>query len=200
MHLYPLEEIELPEKREGDWEDMPPLAETSSNSERTSGSPKYPDNQKRMWAGYYASVTFMDEQVGRVLDELDRLGLRESTAVVFTSDHGYHLGEHDFWQKSNLHEEVLRVPLVMSVPGYDAGRTESVVELMDIYPTLSELVGLEVPAGVQGVSLVPILRGSCGDGEGGGLVVGQRGFVAGRDGFTRGMTMGARSFMIWGRM
>ncbi|MEM7144247.1 MAG: sulfatase [Verrucomicrobiota bacterium] len=155
--LYPWEEIELPEKREGDWDDMPPLAISKSNSE-SFGIDQYPDNQKRMWAGYYASVTFMDEQVGRILDELDRLGLRESTAIVFTSDHGYHLGEHDFWQKSNLHEEVLRVPLLMSVPGFEPGRTESIVELMDLYPTLSELAGLPVPEGVQGVSLVPVLE------------------------------------------
>ena len=67
----------------------------------------------------------MDEQVGRVLDELDRLGLRETTAVVFTSDHGYHLGDHQFWQKSNLHEQVLRVPLIISSPGLEPGRSES---------------------------------------------------------------------------
>jgi iduronate 2-sulfatase len=119
---------------------------------------KYPNNQKRMWSAYYASVMFMDEQVGRIVDELDRLGLRESTAVVFTSDHGYHLGEHGFWQKSNLHEEVLRVPLIMSVPGFSPGRTDSIVELVDLYPTLSDLAGLDVPKQVQGESLLPILR------------------------------------------
>jgi iduronate 2-sulfatase len=100
----------------------------------------------------------MDAQVGRILDALDELGLRESTAIVFTSDHGYHLGEHQFWQKSNLHEEVIRVPLIVSVPGMAPGRSESFVELVDIFPTLSELAGLRIPDSVQGDSLLPILR------------------------------------------
>jgi iduronate 2-sulfatase len=111
-----------------------------------------------MWAAYYAAITFMDQQVGRILDELDRLGLRESTAIVFTSDHGYHLGDHTFWQKANVHEQVTRVPLIVSAPGFDAGRSESVVELVDLFPTLAELAGLETPAGLHGVSLVPVLK------------------------------------------
>ncbi len=112
-------------------------------------------NQCAHLDGHYP-VTFMDEQVGRILDELDRLKLRDSTVVVFVSDHGYHLGEHDFWLKSNLHEEVIRVPLVMAIPGGTCGRSESIVELMDIYPTVSELVGLDPPNAVQGRSLLPI--------------------------------------------
>ena len=139
-----------------DLDDMPKLAIPKSRS-ALNGIDKYPDNQKRMWSSYYASVSFMDEQVGRVLDELDRLGLREKTAIVFTSDHGYHLGEHTFWQKNNLHEEVLRVPLIISVPGSKAGRSKSIVELMDLFPTLSELAGLRIPKTLQGVSLAPIL-------------------------------------------
>ena len=111
-----------------------------------------------MWAGYYATVTFMDEQVGRILDEMERLGLRDSTAIIFTSDHGYHLGEHTFWQKSNLHEEVTHVPLIVSVPGMKAGRSKSIVELMDIYPTACELTGVDIPKTVQGKSLVPVLK------------------------------------------
>lgn len=100
----------------------------------------------------------MDAQVGRILDELERLGLRDSTVVVFLSDHGYHLGEHGFWQKSNLHEDVIRVPLMISVPGMQPGRSSSIVELVDIYPTLSELAGLPVPEDLHGTSLVPILK------------------------------------------
>ena len=119
---YRWQDMRLPQVVEDDLQDIPRLGLAGT---RSANNPigQYPDNQKRMWAAYYASVAFMDEQVGRILAELDRLGLRESTAVVLTSDHGYHLGEHTFWQKSNLHEEVVRVPLIMSVPGYDPGRT-----------------------------------------------------------------------------
>ena len=154
---YPWQKLPLPEERKNDLDDIPKLGIAGTLSSRN-GIGRYPDNQKRMWEGYYASVQFMDEQVGRVIDELDRLGLRDSTAVVFTSDHGYHLGEHGFWQKSNLHEDILRVPLVMSVPGYAAGRSDSIVELVDIYPTLCELAEISIPDAVDGDSLVPILN------------------------------------------
>ena len=153
---YPWEKIPLPDTAPNDLDDIPQSGRAGSNSEST-GLAKYPDNQKRMWAGYYATIQFMDEQVGRVLRELDRLGLRETTAVVFTSDHGYHLGEHGFWQKSNLHEEVLRVPLIISVPGMKPGRSASLAELTDLFPTLSSLAGLDIPGSVQGKDLTPVL-------------------------------------------
>ena len=154
---YRWQDMVLPKTIADDLADIPKLGIAGTVS-TTNPIGKYPDNQKRMWAAYYASVAFMDEQVGRILAELDRLGLRDQTAIVFTSDHGYHLGEHGFWQKSNLHEEVLRVPLIMSVPGMKTGRSKSIVELVDMYPTLSELAGLKTPAEVQGTSLVPVLK------------------------------------------
>jgi iduronate 2-sulfatase len=154
---YDWKKITLPEVPEGDLNDIPKLG-IASTKNATNPIGEYPDNQKRMWAAYYASVQFMDEQVGRIIDELDRLGLRESTAIVFTSDHGYHLGEHTFWQKSNLHEDVLRVPLIISAPGFTPGRSSSIVELVDMFPTLSDLAGLDIPESVQGKSLVPILQ------------------------------------------
>ena len=154
--LYPWKKMLLPKSVPNDLDDMPKLAITRSRS-ALNGIAKFPDNQKRMWSAYYASVTFMDEQVGRVLDELDRLGLREKTAIVFTSDHGYHLGEHTFWQKSNLHEEVTRVPLIISMPGGRTGRSKSLVELVDLFPTLSAVAGLKAPGGLHGTSLLPIL-------------------------------------------
>ena len=155
--MYPWREMTLPKAIENDLADVPKLGWAATVS-LTNPIGQYPDNQKRMWQAYYASVTFMDEQVGRILDHLDQLGLRDSTAVIFTSDHGYHLGEHGFWQKSNLHEEVLRVPLIMSVPGSKPARSNSIVELMDVFPTVSDLVGLKPPPSVQGTSLLPILR------------------------------------------
>ncbi len=154
---YPFANMPLPEMPEGDLDDIP-KAGIPGLTNASSGIGKYPENIQRMWSAYYATVTYMDEQVGKVLDELDRLGLRESTVVVFTSDHGYHLGEHTFWQKSNLHEESTRVPLIISAPGFEAGRSGSLAELVDIYPTLCELTGKPIPKAVEGSSLVSILK------------------------------------------
>jgi iduronate 2-sulfatase len=100
---YRWQDMVVPEQREGDLDDIPKMGIASSRS-AVNGIDKFWDNQKRMWSAYYAAVTFMDEQVGRILKELDDLGLRESTAIVFTSDHGYHLGDHTFWLKANVHE------------------------------------------------------------------------------------------------
>lgn len=153
---YPWQEMQLPPQQTDDLSDIPKLGKAKTTSS-TNPIGKHPDNQKRMWSGYYASVSFMDEQVGKIIDELDKLGLRESTAIVFTSDHGYHLGDHQFWQKSNLHEQVLRVPLVVSAPKLACGTSKAVVELVDIYPTLCALTGLTIPEEVQGTSLMPLL-------------------------------------------
>ena len=155
--MYDWEDMPLPEVPEHDLVDMPAIAYAGTRNGNNSIG-KYPDNQKRMWAAYYATVTFMDEQVGKILDELDRLGIRDETAVIFTSDHGYHLGEHTLWQKSNLHEDVSRVPLIISAPGMKSGKSRSLVELVDMYPTVCELLKLKQPDSVQGTSLVPILK------------------------------------------
>lgn len=165
---YPWTEMEVPEQRVGDLDDIPKLGITNSRS-ALNGIDRYPENQQRMWAAYYASVSFMDEQLGRVLLALDRLGLRKSTAIVFMSDHGYHLGDHTFWQKSNLHEQVTRVPMMLSVPGYQPGRSVSIVELVDLFPTLCELTAVPIPDDIHGLSLVPILRDNSHDVKDGAL-------------------------------
>lgn len=154
---YSWQKIKMPEQQAGDLDDIPALGITRSRS-ALNGIDKYPDNQKRMWAAYYAAVTFMDGQVGRILAELERLKLRESTVVVFTSDHGYHLGDHTFWQKSNIHEQVINVPLMVSAPGIQPGRSGSIVELVDLFPTLCELTDLPVPTNLHGISVVPVLK------------------------------------------
>lgn len=154
---YPFEKMPIPHVLEGDLKDIPNSGLGKTTSQK-SGIAKWPSNIQRMWSAYYATVTYMDEQLGKVLDELDRLKLTDSTAIVFISDHGYHLGEHHFWQKSNLHEEVTRVPMIISAPGMKPGRTNSVTELMDIYPTLSSLLGIPAPESVQGKNLVPVLK------------------------------------------
>ncbi|MEM9141730.1 MAG: sulfatase [Bacteroidota bacterium] len=154
---YPWEDIQLPKVVAHDIDDIPPMGRPKKTN-ATDPIGKYTDNQKRMWAAYYATVTFMDDQVGRILEELERLGLRESTAIVFLSDHGYHLGEHTFWLKSNLHEDITRVPLIISIPGMETGKTDAFVELLDIYPTLASWAGISIPETVQGTNLLPVLQ------------------------------------------
>ena len=108
--------------------------------------------------GYYAGISFLDAQVGRVLDELQRSGLAANTIVVFWSDHGFHLGEHDLWGKTSNYELDARVPLIISAPGKRAGqKTTALVELIDLYPTLSELAGLPGAPDLEGRSLARLL-------------------------------------------
>jgi len=113
---------------------------------------------QKLRRGYYGAIGFMDQQVGRLLAELDRLQLRDNTIVVFISDHGYMLGEHQMWKKSKLWEEAIRVPVIVSAPGKQQGvRCEHTIELIDLYPTLAELAGLPKEPAAQGQSLAPLL-------------------------------------------
>jgi len=120
--------------------------------------------KKKTISAYMASVRFMDQQVGRLLDALERLGIREETIVVFVSDHGYNLGEHDCWSKQSLWEGSVRIPMIISNPGSTETRgitCESIAELIDLYPTLTELCDLHAdqPEILQGKSLVSYLKG-----------------------------------------
>lgn len=119
-----------------------------------------PLQQRHLIRAYYAAVSFMDAQVGRLLHELDVLGLADNTLVVFWSDHGYLLGEHAQWQKQSMFEESTRAPLMIApLPGFaPAGKTERIVEFLDIYPTVAELAHLPPPATLEGRSLVPLLK------------------------------------------
>lgn len=112
--------------------------------------------------GYYAATSFADAQLGRVLDELDTLGLRDDTIVVVISDNGFHLGEHDTWGKMTLFDWDERVPLIISAPGHggNPATTDAICDLIDIFPTLAELCGLPLPPQCDGVSLVRVLDDS----------------------------------------
>ncbi|MEL7266932.1 MAG: sulfatase-like hydrolase/transferase [Planctomycetota bacterium] len=163
---YPHLDNLLPSYPKEDDSDIPPMGRGQTrNASNAIG--KYPENQQRFWTGYYASVTFMDRQVGRILRALKDQGLDESTMVIFCSDHGYNLGDHGFWQKSTLHEEVTRVPLIVSLPqsaatdGQNGSTKPRVVnrhedafaELVDLFPTICDWCGVAKPADVQGRSL-----------------------------------------------
>ena len=118
------------------------------------------EGQRVSLQGYATtSTSFMDQQVGRVLDTVERLGVAERTVVVFFGDHGWHLGEHTHWQKMSLMEEAAKAPMIISVPGaHGAGQsTKALVEFVDLYPTLADLCGLEPPDDLDGVSLRPVL-------------------------------------------
>ncbi len=115
-------------------------------------------DRRKVLQAYYASVTYMDEKVGEVLQHLRDLGLEDTTYVVFTSDHGYHLGEHTMWQKLSLHEESAKVPLIIAGPGIPAGRRDALAEFVDVYPTLADYAGLPIPPDCQGLSLRPAIE------------------------------------------
>lgn len=154
--LYPSGDIALPGLSADDRARVPALAYASARPEQDRAT----DAQRRAAIqAYHASTSFMDAQVGRVLAALDRLGLRDNTIVVFTSDHGYHLGDHGLWQKQSLFERATRVPLIIAAPGARGnGRSApGVAALLDLYPTLAGLVGLAAPAYLDGVSLQAVL-------------------------------------------
>ncbi len=152
--FLPYDSMVLPEKVDGDWDDIPKAGinyKTSLNMKMDIR------RQKKAVGGYYASVAFMDAQVGKVTAALKEAGLQDKTIVIFTSDHGYHLGEHDFWAKVSLRDESAGVPLIISVPGKQPAVCHSLTELIDLYPTLSSLCGLEVPQRVQGKDISAML-------------------------------------------
>jgi iduronate 2-sulfatase len=163
---YDTSEIALARALEGDLDDIPEEARVYTNEKKWKLDAL---RQKKAIRGYYASVSFVDAQVGRLMAELDRLALRDKTIVVFTSDHGFHLGEHDMWQKMSLMEESARVPLIISAPGKKKGeRCTRIVELVDLFPTLTALAGWEAPDFVQGRSIAALLddpQAAVGDNE-----------------------------------
>jgi uncharacterized sulfatase len=154
--LYRFEDVQLPEMPPADRPAFPAVAHDYFE-------PNYGVETNRLRTftqAYLATISFMDVQVGRLLEALDRLELTEETVVVFFSDHGWLLGEHGGqWQKRSLYEESARVPLIIYAPGADGNGTTCyrTVELIDLFPTLAELCDLPLPSGLEGESLKPLV-------------------------------------------
>jgi iduronate 2-sulfatase len=172
--MYP--EAEMPVVQ-GVKEDQADLPAAALGSYQKAQDKLTDDLRRRAVQAYSASISVMDAQVGRVVAALDRLGLAESTIIVFTSDHGYHLGEHGLWQKMSLFEESARVPLLIVAPGTSAktGVAKTPVSLLDLYPTLTELCGVKAPSNIQGQSLLPMLKNTEEKGRGWALTQVMRG-------------------------
>jgi uncharacterized sulfatase len=167
--LHPPERVAPVEAPADDLADIPAIAIKNRPQERP-GVPLAGREPPGMWpdpvfrrdaiAAYSAATSFMDAQVGVILDALDRLSLWDDTVVVLLGDHGYHLGEHHgLWRKDTLFEESLRVPLVIAAPGIarPGTRARAPVELLDVYPSILDLAGLPPVPGVDGASLRPLL-------------------------------------------
>ncbi len=159
--MYPLDQIVVPEVPEGYDKTIPEPALKSVRRKKEQIN-LADDLAKQAIQAYYATISFADAQVGKVLETLETTGLAKDTVVVFTSDHGYHMGEHGHWQKTTLFENATRVPLIISSPDQrdKGGVVTSPVEMVDIYPTLAELSGLEAPDFLSGVSLAASMDNS----------------------------------------
>lgn len=153
--MYPVDQVPLPKEVANDLDDIPDAALFTKPSHWGLSEAE----RKEALRAYYATISFTDAQVGKLLDALDRLKLTDNTIVVFWSDHGYNVGQHGQWMKQSLFEHSARVPLIISVPGGTKGKASGrTVELLDIYPTLAELAGLTPPQKLAGTSLTPLLK------------------------------------------
>ena len=167
LNRFPLASIRLPRVFNGDLHDVPKVGVRMARPERDHASVVEHGQWRHAVQAYLASVNFADDMIGQVLDALEESGRADSTVIVLWGDHGWHLGEKHHWRKFALWEEATRVPLLISapkgVPGLPEGtRGGSVsprpVNLLDVYPTLVELAGVEPQPGLDGQSLVPLLR------------------------------------------
>ncbi|HCS52450.1 MAG TPA: iduronate-2-sulfatase, partial [Planctomycetaceae bacterium] len=164
--MYPVETLRLPYAPQGDRDDIPTAAFAHNCP-----VPNYNLDEATLLKAtqaYYACVSFIDAQVGRLLNALDALELTDNTIVVFWSDHGYHLGEHNgVWQKRTLFEQGARAPLIIRDPSSTgSGPCQRIVEFVDLYPTLTELAGIQSPEGLEGRSLSQLLSDPLSDWKG----------------------------------
>ena len=154
--LYPINRIQAPPFEEGEMKIAPEFAYFTQPANWNMSVAQRRDAIR----AYYASISFLDAQIGRLLDALDRLELAHNTTLVFWADHGYNLGEHGQWMKQSLFEPAARVPLFIGGAGVEArGRVcLRTTEHLDLYPTVAELCGLQKPSHLQGRSLAPLLK------------------------------------------
>jgi len=154
--MYPLAGIDMPDMQTeiADRDDIPEVALGRKNH-WVAHIPE--DKLRRLRQAYYATTTFLDAQIGRVLDALEKNDLMDKTIIVFWSDHGYFLGEKALWYKDNNFERALRAPMIISAPNMARGECERIVEFLDIYPTVADLTGLTPLSRLEGVSLRPLL-------------------------------------------
>ena len=155
--LYPAD-VALPKTNEKDLDDVPPAGRRMARPEGDHAAVLKAEQWQPAVRAYLAAISFMDAQLGRVLDALEASGRAKDTLVVLWGDHGWHLGEKSHWRKFALWEEATRAPLLIAGPGVAAGRCGRTVDFMDLYPTLTELCGLPAREGVAGKSLAPLLK------------------------------------------
>jgi arylsulfatase A-like enzyme len=176
-------------------EDQADIPEAGLGSYKKEQDKLTDDLRRQSRQAYNASISFMDAQVGHVVDALDRLGLSDNTIIVFTSDHGYHVGEHGLWQKMSIFEESARVPLLIVAPGASKGSVaKSPVSQLDLFPTLAELCGIKPPANLQGQTLVPMLKNTLTEGRGWALTQVMRGGGQARASVTTNVGSDGRAF------
>jgi len=181
--MYPQEKLVIPPALVGDWKDIPPLAMVKRFKAFGFELDKENDALRRAYTqAYHACVSFIDAQIGLLLDGLKRNGHWEDTIIIFISDHGYHLGEHYLWGKVSLFEECARVPMIVRVPGKTRPGTSAngLTELVDLYPTLCELCGIKAPAHLQGQSFAGLVDKPSGEGKETAYTVVSRGKTLGR--------------------
>jgi uncharacterized sulfatase len=153
--LYPLSGVSL-YRDPADMTPAPPLA--VGFGDFGTAFRKFSDQERKEFQrAYYAGVSFMDAQVGRLLNALDEQRLWDKTVVIFVGDHGYHLGERQWWNKNTLFDRSCRAPMIMAAPGVKPGVARGIVEFVDLFPTIADLCGISQPEGLAGVSLVPLL-------------------------------------------
>jgi arylsulfatase A-like enzyme len=157
MALYDREKIPLPKN----FMPLHPFdnGEMTVRDEKLASWPRTEDEIRRHLHDYYAVITGLDREIGRLLDALRASGELENTIVVFTSDHGLAIGSHGLMGKQSLYDHSMKAPLIVAGPGIPRGRSDALVYLHDIFPTLCELAGLEVPPDLDGQSLAQIFRG-----------------------------------------